>query len=87
MDPSSVRTLRFRAALAALLLAAPGCFVFNRGSKGNRVGRRQEHAPGDITPIARSKLLEKPRTVHYGTASGVLHAGCAVLLPLLYRAV
>ncbi len=33
MDPSSVRTLRLRAALAALLLAAPACFVFNRGSK------------------------------------------------------
>jgi len=33
MAPSNVRTLRLRAALAALLLAAPACFVFNRGSK------------------------------------------------------
>jgi hypothetical protein len=33
MAPTSVRTLRLRAALAALLLAAPACFVFNRGSK------------------------------------------------------
>jgi len=30
---SSVRALRLRAVLAALLLAAPACFVFNRGSK------------------------------------------------------
>src|SRR5713101_9770812 len=30
---SSVRTLRLRAALAALLLAAPACFLFNRGNK------------------------------------------------------
>jgi hypothetical protein len=33
MAPTSLRTLRLRAALAALLLAAPACFVFNRGSK------------------------------------------------------
>ena len=33
MAPSNVRTLCLRAALAALLLAAPACFVFNRGSK------------------------------------------------------
>jgi hypothetical protein len=33
MAPSSVRTLRLRAALTALLLAAPACFVFNRASK------------------------------------------------------
>jgi|SRR5882724_11657654 len=30
---SSVRILRLGAALAALLLAAPACFIFNRGSK------------------------------------------------------
>jgi hypothetical protein len=30
---SSVRALRLRAALAALLFAAPACFVFNRASK------------------------------------------------------
>ena len=30
---SSVRALRLRAVLAALLVAAPACFVFNRGSK------------------------------------------------------
>ena len=30
---NSVRTLRLRAALAALLLAAPACFVFNRASQ------------------------------------------------------
>src|SRR5258706_12829975 len=30
---SRVRALRLRAALAALLLVAPACFVFNRGSK------------------------------------------------------
>ena len=30
---STVRALRLRVALAALLLAAPACFVFNRGSK------------------------------------------------------
>ena len=30
---SSVRALRLRAALAALVLAAPACFVFNRASK------------------------------------------------------
>jgi hypothetical protein len=28
-----VRTLRLRAALAVLLLAAPACFIFNRGSQ------------------------------------------------------
>ena len=33
MAPSRLRTLRLRAALAVLLLAAPACFVFNRGSK------------------------------------------------------
>lgn len=33
MAPNSVRTLRLRAALAALLFAAPGCFIFNRESK------------------------------------------------------
>jgi hypothetical protein len=30
---SSARTFRLQAALAALLLAAPACFVFNRGNK------------------------------------------------------
>src|SRR5882672_6987750 len=34
MAPTSrVRALRLQAALAALLLVAPACFVFNRGSK------------------------------------------------------
>jgi len=33
MTPRSVRTLRLRAVLAALLLVASACFVFNRGTK------------------------------------------------------
>ena len=33
MTPRTVRTLRLPAALAALLLVAPACFVFNRENK------------------------------------------------------
>src|SRR2546427_6428046 len=33
MAPNSLHTLRLSAALAVLLLAAPACFIFNRGGK------------------------------------------------------